>query len=68
MGLTYKKEEQLRAQPIIKTRVWKSKSGKHLVFQTSITEIKPVPYMEKVMTAEPLPEDEFDKIFSEQED
>ncbi len=49
MGLTNKKEDQLRDQPIIKTRMWRSKSGQHIVFQTTITEIKPVAYMEKVL-------------------
>ena len=54
MGLTNKKEEQLREQPIIKTRLWKSKSGEHVVFQTTITEIRPVAYMEKVLENDPV--------------
>lgn len=53
MGLSNKKEDQLRKQPIIETRLWKSRSGEHVVFQTIITEIKPVSYMEKVLENEP---------------
>lgn len=54
MGLTNKKEDQLKDQPIIKTRLWKSKTGNHIVFQTTITEIKPVQYMQKVLESEPI--------------
>ena len=54
MGLSNKKEDQLRKQPIIETRLWKSKSGEHVVFQTVITEIKPVAYMERVLENEPV--------------
>ena len=61
MGLTYNKEEQLREQPIIKTRLWKSSKGDHIVFQTTITQIKPVAYMEKVMSSsgDKSPADDF---------
>jgi len=53
MGLSNKKEDQLRKQPIIETRLWKSKSGEHVVFQTIITEIKPRAYMERVLETVP---------------
>ncbi len=52
MGLTNHKEEQLKKQPIIETKLFKSKSGKHVVFQTIVTEIKPVAYMQAVLDSE----------------
>ena len=52
MGLTNKKEDQLKKQPIIETKLFKSKSGKHVVWQTTITEIKPVEYMQAVLDDE----------------
>jgi hypothetical protein len=48
MGLTSKKEEQLRRMPLIRTQVFKSKSGKLLVHRTVITDIKPIEYYQKV--------------------
>lgn len=48
MGLTTRKEEQLRRMPLIKTQVFKSKSGKLLVHRTIITDIKPIDYYQKV--------------------
>ena len=48
MGLTTKKEEQLRRMPLIKTQVFKSKSGKLLVHRTTITDVKPIDYYQKV--------------------
>jgi hypothetical protein len=48
MGLTSRKEEQLKKMPLIKTQVFKSKSGKLLVHRTIITDIKPVEYYQKV--------------------
>jgi hypothetical protein len=50
MGLTTKKEEQLRAMPIIRSNVTKSKDGKYLVQRTTITYIKPVAYYEAVLS------------------
>ena len=48
MGLTNKKEDQLRKMPIVQARVFKSKSGKFLVHKTTITDIKPVDYYQAV--------------------
>lgn len=52
MGLSNKKEEQLRRMPIIETKFKKSKDGKFLVHTTSITTIRPVAYFEKVVGGE----------------
>ena len=49
MGLTNKKEEQLRQMPILKTRVSKSKDGKYLIHRTEIINIKPMAYYEAVL-------------------
>jgi len=49
MGLTNKKEEQLKQMPIIKARVTKSKDGKYLVHRTEIISIRPMAYYEAVL-------------------
>lgn len=49
MGLTNRKEEQLRTMPLIESRVLKSKDGKYLVHRTVITHIKPVAYYQAVI-------------------
>lgn len=57
MGLTNKKEEQLRRMPIIETKFRKSKDGKYLVHTTTITTIRPIAYFEKVVSGEGTIED-----------
>jgi len=57
MGLTNKKEEQLRKMPLIESRVMKSKDGKYIVHKTTITTIRPVAYFEKVLENEGIVED-----------
>lgn len=54
MGLTNKKEEQLRKMPLISFHARKSKDGKYIVHQTIFTDIKPLKYYEKVVTSAPL--------------
>jgi hypothetical protein len=49
MGLSNKKEEQLRVMPIIRSSISKSKDGKYIVQRTTITNIKPVAYYEAVL-------------------
>ena len=49
MGLTNKKEEQLRTMPLIESRVFKSKNGNFMVHKTVITDIKPVNYYKAVV-------------------
>ena len=56
MGLTTKKEEQLRKMPYIETRVFKSKNGKLLVHKTVITDIKPLSYYQAVFDNTSQPE------------
>jgi len=51
MGLTNKKEEQLRQMPIVQAKLFKSKDGKYMVHKTTITNIKPTAYYEAVMSA-----------------
>jgi hypothetical protein len=57
MGLTNKKEEQLRAMPYIQSTVRKSKDGTLLIHRTTITHIKPVAYYEAVLTGKIKEED-----------
>ena len=52
MGLTNKKEEQLRRMPVIQTRFSKSKDGRYLIHQTTITTIRPIAYFEKVIASD----------------
>jgi hypothetical protein len=52
MGLSEKKEEQLRKMPQIETKIFKSKDGKLLINKTIITAIKPVAYYEAVISSE----------------
>lgn len=49
MGLSNKKEEQLRQMPIINTKIAKSKDGKFLLHKTEIVTIKPLAYYEAVV-------------------
>ena len=56
MGLTNKKEEQLKEMPLIKSKVSKSKDGRFLVHKTEIVTIKPVAYYEAVLSNEELDE------------
>ena len=44
-----KKLAQLSKQPIIESYVTKSQDGKWIVHKTTITDIKPVTYFEKVL-------------------
>jgi hypothetical protein len=64
MGLTNKKEEQLRKMPTVQNRIRTSKNGKYVIQETIITHIKPREYYEKVLenavvTEDPLEKDEF---------
>lgn len=52
MGLTNKKEEQLKRMPVIETSIMKSKDGKFLVHKTTITTIKPIQYYEAILSGE----------------
>ncbi|MFT4283116.1 MAG: hypothetical protein ACMXX6_01685 [Candidatus Woesearchaeota archaeon] len=56
MGLTNKKEEQLKEMPLIKSKVSKSKDGRFLVHKTEIVTIKPVAYYEAVLSNDELNE------------
>lgn len=47
--LSEKQIERLKKMPPIETKLFKSKSGKHVVWQTTITEIAPVEYMQAVL-------------------
>lgn len=49
MELTPKRIEQLKKQPIIETSVNKSEDGKWILHRTTILDIKPVSYLEKVL-------------------
>lgn len=58
MGLTNRKEEQLREMPIIKTSIGRSKDGKYILHRTTITHIKPVAYYEAVLAGKGDEEEE----------
>ena len=51
--LSSKKIEQLRKQPIIENSILKSEDGKWIVHKTTITDIKPISYFEKVLAKAP---------------
>ena len=47
--LSQKRLEQLQRAPIVETSMTKSQDGKWLIHRTSITDIKPVSYVDKVL-------------------
>ncbi len=47
--LTSKKVEQLNEQPALESNMTLSKDGKWFIHKTTITTIKPVKYVDKVM-------------------
>lgn len=49
MGLTNRKEDQLRKMPQIATSLKKSDDGKFLIHKTIITHIRPVQYYEAIL-------------------
>lgn len=49
MELNEKKIEQLKKQPIIETSIKKSVDGQWVLHKTTIIDIKPVSYFEKVL-------------------
>lgn len=53
MGLTNRKEEQLKEMPTIKSTVSKSKDGSLVIHRTTITHIKPAAYYEAVLKGAP---------------
>jgi len=58
MGLSNKKEEELRNMPKIEFMTHKSKDGKYIIHKTVMTDIKPVAYYEKVLLHEEKQETE----------
>ena len=58
MGLSNKKEDQLKKMPNIESKVFKSQDGRFLVHKTIITDIKPINYYEVVMASEQTIEQE----------
>jgi hypothetical protein len=50
MGLSNRKEEQLKEMPIIRTSVGRSKDGKFIVHRTTLTHIKPSAYYDAVLS------------------
>lgn len=47
--LTDKDVERLKNQPILESKVFKSKDGQWIVNKVTITDIKSINYLEKVM-------------------
>ena len=50
MELSEKKLEQLNRQPIVESSIRRSDDGKWIVHKTTITDIKPVTFFEKVLS------------------
>lgn len=68
MGLTNKKEEQLKRMPTIESRFQKSKDGKFLIHKTTITTIRPLAYFEKVISGEgTVDDDEVQKTLADED-
>lgn len=69
MGLTNKKEEQLRRMPIVQARTMKSKDGKYLIHRVEITTIRPMAYYETILHGKEeveISEDEIQSLLSKQ--
>lgn len=49
MGLTTKKEEQLRKMPRIESYIFRSKDNKYIVQKTTISTVRPVTYYQKII-------------------
>ncbi len=62
MGLTNKKEKQLRKMPKIESIIKKSKDGRFVIQQTIITNIKPIEYYEAIMYGKTVDDDIKDLI------
>ena len=64
MGLSNKKEEQLKKMPLIQSRIKASRNGRYIIQQTVITSIKPIEYYNAILantvkiTDEPIGDDE----------
>jgi hypothetical protein len=68
MGLTNKKEEQLKRMPAIESRFQKSKDGRFLIHRTTITTIRPIAYFEKVIQSEgTIPAEELQKALADED-
>jgi hypothetical protein len=69
MGLTNKKEEQLRKMPIVQARTMKSKDGKYLIHRVEITTIRPMAYYETILHGKEeleVSEDELQTLLNKQ--
>lgn len=53
MGLTNKREEELKNMPKLDCKIMKSKDGRYMIHKTIITHIKPIAYYDAVMQSEP---------------
>ncbi len=58
MGLTNKKETQLRKMPIIQTLIRKSKDGRFLIHKVIMTTIRPMAYYKAIMDNSVVVEEE----------
>ncbi|MFT4312064.1 MAG: hypothetical protein ACMXYF_02445 [Candidatus Woesearchaeota archaeon] len=52
MGLSDKKEEQLKKMPTLEFVTRKSKDGRFIIHKTIVTDIKPISYYEKVLNGQ----------------
>ena len=49
MGLTNKKEQQLRKMPIVQTVIRRSKDGRFLIHKVIMTTIRPIAYYKAIL-------------------
>lgn len=61
MGLTNKKEEQLKKMPGIECTIGRSKDGRFVIHRTIITHVKPSAYYRAVMDGKE-PEEQLQEI------
>ena len=57
MGLTNKKEEQLKEMPNIRSSVTRSQDGRFVIQKTTISTVKPVEYYRAIVKGS-VPEEE----------
>jgi hypothetical protein len=66
MGLTNKREEQLRKMPLIESFISKSKDGRYIIQRTIITNIKPSAYYKAVLEGHDDGQQEIHQFFIKQ--
>ena len=66
MGLSNKKEDQLKKMPNVESLFSKSKDGKYLIHRTIITTVRPVEYFDKILSSEASSSEDPEPITAEE--